>query len=444
MSLSNLFQMSYDAALTHPFHPKAKGARVPDEFVFPTTVYSTTVNYTVYSDENGDADFGVVPNPFVGIVASSSGFTAPGMYIGGLDGVQNGPTPTQSFGGLLGQRIVPVAPFAGTWPLYPTDVWPLTAAPGPPGYPVGTSGIDYGVPAKHSGVYCPALSAEAMATYMSSWRLVGMGIRVRSLPSPQTQSGQFQCCTVPCPDVLSNPANSDLPGWLLTNGFPTYDRQKGYLQSSMIQYPASDMYMFAELTREGGLEWIGRHTGPKSTQFRGSSPTAPCETIQYLNAVDASAGVQTVVQATNLAAATSTLAGQPNTFQTYDEYGFTCSGWSSFFARFTGLPAAPAGTLVPCVNVEVVFHLEGQPAVDSAGGLVPNVAKGIYDHSYFTACCMKASAEPWFRRVIDYDRFSGRVVDSNAPLQVAMSGLLGSQRRQRISSKSKGLKRRFY
>lgn len=449
--------MSYDAALTHPFHPKAKGARVPDEFVFPTTVYSTTVNYTVNCDSAGNADFLVLPNPFIGLATSIAPTGA-----GGLNGISNGPTPAKNFAGCGPGSVLPA--FAGAC-VIPADVWPVSAQPPQPAGTVFVTGgtapavpplapVDPSIPG-YSGQYCAALDQEKMRVYMSSWRLVGMGIRVRSLPSPQTQSGQFQVCTVPCPDVITNPDTSQFGAWLKSNSFPVQTPDgagHSYIQASLIQYPASDMYMFAELTREGGLEWISRRAGSRADQFKGSFESVSTSHISRLS-VNAGSGVITntgtldVYQSTNVSQCVpSAVTGGALslTAQNFDEYGFSCAGWSAFFCRMSGLPPSAAGAVAPVVNVEVVYHLEGQPTISDAGGLVPNVAKGIYDHTYFTMCCMKATAEPWFRRVIDYDRFTGRVVDSNAPLQVAMAGLLGSQRPQKISSKSRGLKRRFY
>lgn len=435
--------MSYDAALTHPFHPRAKGARVPDEFVFPTTVYSTTVNYTINCDSNGNADFLVLPNPFVGVAVSMTNTGKAADDSLSPVGITNGPSPTLNFGGITAGAdpgSAPVIP-AGTFP----NVNALAA--NPICRPVDQV-------AGYTGCYCPALSSDQMRTYMSSWRVVGMGCRIRSLPSPQTQSGQFQVATVPCPDELVNPANSTFDGWLVANSFPQQEpagASTRFLQASMIQYPASDMFMFAELTREGGLEWVSRRSGPKADQFKASSPTVAVEKVIYYAADGTTInGRQSVIQTTNVALSVPGYSGGPAGNITtygltpYDEYGFSCSGWSAIFGRFTGLPVPTNGIAAPVVNIEVVYHLEGQPTITSSGGLVPNVSKGIYDVTYFTACTMKSSAEPWFRRVIDYDRFSGRVVDSNAPLQVAMAGLLGSQRRTKLSSKSKGLKRRFY
>lgn len=444
--------MSYDAALTHPFHPKAKGARVPDEFVFPTTVYSTTVNYTVNSDNAGNADFCVLPNPFIGLCTSIAP-TKPGAA--SFAGVANGPTEPLSFGGCGLPSAVAGAPYNSTCGVYRPN-WPVsqnavTVGSFATGLFVGADVpyMDDGSVPGYSGLYCPALSYGDMTNFMCSWRLVGMGIRVRSLPSPQTQSGQFQVCTVPCPDVIADPSTSQFHNWLEVNSFPVQSVEPtggAYLQSSLIQYPASDMYMFAELTREGGLEWISRRSGARADQFHGASESKPTSNMTALAAVDgAPLGTVSVTQSTNTSICVPKTGTPALTAQNYDEYGYSCAGWSAFFCRMIGLPpSGDANSVVPCVNVEVVYHLEGQPNIRRTGGLVPNVAKGIYDHTYFTACCMKASAEPWFRRVIDYDRFSGRVVDSNAPLQVAMAGLLGSQRPQKISSKSRGLKRRFY
>lgn len=457
--------MSYDAALTHPFHPKAKGARVPDEFVFPTTVYSTTVNYTVNCDSNGDADFLVCPNPFVGICASicNTNPLAPTLH-----GIQNGPTEVRNFAGLVANTTGLTASNYGATCELPSTLFPASGAStsGTQKWIAGKMNPDHatGQPTPgvletacpgYSGEYCPALDATSMAAFMCSWRLVGMGIRVRSLPAPQSQSGQFQVATVPCPEVLANPATSQFPNWLVANSFPVQAPTTGgtaLLQASLIQYPASDMYMFAELTREGGLEWISRRSGPRADQFHGSSSSVNLGSYSRVTTNTPAADPPTSTAGYTTTQSTNQSIGYPIAGSSqaavigknYDEYGFSCSGWSAFFCRMNGLPKATAGTVAPVVNVEVIYHLEGQPNITSTGGLVPNVARGIYDATYFSACCMKASQEPWFRRVIDYDRFSGRVVDSNAPLQVAMSGLLGSQRPQKISSKSRGLKRRFY
>jgi hypothetical protein len=125
--------MSFAAALIDPFDPKAKGARVPDTYFFPTATTHIKQSFALSSDSNGNFDMTFFPNPFYTFLVKNP------ALINGLSNEQPSSSGASKFG-LLNQTN--------------SQNW-------------------------------------------SQYRVVGAGLRLRSQLVPQTSTGTLYGATVP-------------------------------------------------------------------------------------------------------------------------------------------------------------------------------------------------------------------------------------------------------
>lgn len=438
--------MSYLDALVHPFAPNAKGARIPDEHSYPTSTYSITGAFTVFSNSpQGDIDFMINPCPFNCITTSSQS-----------KGAITGPI-SNSFGATQNEAAIPFIS-AKTQPATGTPV----------------------VPNDTLGQWGGVCTTEAVSNNLQDYRIVGYGARIRSLLPPNNQSGQVFMASQPSPAVQPPCISSSYEEWMDFCQYPglqdtpasaTFPQQK-WISTSILNYPASDQNMYAEMTAERGMEWVGRITGPKAFEFKdpeftdiltdqlvslqqparfgrglltttgGTVPTEPLTVV----VADLSSTFVNQQQWTN----DSTIAIENGNARLLD--AFAVGGWSSLAVRATGINLSSAtgtgsaenGALIPVFAVEVIFHLEGTPVSGEKAALVGGSAIGFYDNSYFVKCQEKASKELFFRRVIDYDKgitsmFGGGKKKRPVTMSSRVAKALRPIKKKRVRASSKAL-----
>jgi hypothetical protein len=432
--------MSYDLALNNPFHPGAKGARIPDQHAFPTGVYTVTATYNVLcNNAGGNIDFMVTPCPLNSIMVSaqaSVGVAAP-AYL-------NGPNVHP-----FGTVITADAANLGHVPLNQ----PIT-----PG--VGAANTSY-----FQGAYGGATTSQAIANVLNDFRVVGYGARIRSLVAPLNQSGQFIMASIPSSIYQPNCDSSTLDQWLNYCNYPVRDPISGYTTTQIIQYPASDVNMYAELTAEGGVEWSGRVTGPGAFVFKDSNAdsyfnrvatdalfcqSSPSNPQQYPPLVPpVGIGGNYYLSDTAMQVGFTSYDGGVNPpvntqfVAARNTSSFQTGGWATLCVRGEGISSgsnvAPSVTEpVTIFSVEVIYHLEGTPAV-SENALISATNTGLYDPIYFDKALMMNSRLPWFRRIVDDDT---RKYLGNVEVQTAVRGLLGRQRHQSVLPKRAATKKR--
>lgn len=408
--------MSYDYALNHPFAPAAKGARIPDEHSFPTVTYTCTSNFVVSvpggdvtksgpGTTQGEVDFWVTPNPLNCIGSSYAGT----FVQGGNDVVINaisGNATVARFGSEIPDAIVGVCDHS---------------------LPVNSTMFD--------GCFAGATSTNAIQQVMSSYRVVGFGCRIRSLLAPLNQAGQFIVATMPSPEYQPPCGQSRKTDWLRFCNYP--DADKGLITTDIIRLPAADINMYAELTAEGGMEWSGRLTGPSAMKFKDSDfgnlikddADARVGSIFLQSTIAAGPNAGAYVSTFSDTAAQTVGGNDTNVTNCRIASSYQTGGWSSFFCRAQGVTPGTAtgnGGPLPCFGVEIIFHLEGTPAITGDGNLVAAANTGIYDNAYFVKAVERNSREAWFRRIIDYGGFKGPQGDNE--IGVAVRGLLSLSR----------------
>lgn len=436
--------MSFDYALNHPFAPQARGARIPDEHSFPTVCYTTTANFTVFSPgappvgggpAAGDVDFIITPNPLNAIITS----------YGRQGRVDNGAIPevaainglgSATVSGFFGDQIPETS---GRAKLPDTGVIvPPAAAPAPIAFADQFQGQWGGV-----------TNIEAIANSMSTFRVVGFGARIRSLVAPLNQAGQVIMMTQPAPMFQPPCSESSIQEWRRFCNYPSHGPD-GFLTTQMLQNPASDINMYAELTAEGGIEWCGRMTGDECLDFRdadfGNLLTDSAEARKatqfvqtglhprdweidgavnrgaVMEATFADTGVE-MVQRNGLN--NGNLGNYTQTTNMRVASSYNVGGWSCLFVRGTGIipgvQGGAGGAPYPIFSVEVIYHLEGTPNINNVS-LVASANTGVFDNSYFTKAVERSSREQWFRKIIDYHGFKGPQGDN--PVTTAVKGLL--------------------
>jgi hypothetical protein len=296
----------FRTALTSPFDPSAIGARIPDEFSFPTETAHVTCPITVTTDANGDFDFAMFPHPvwsfLCGMGTTSGGSAASSSLIAGS------------------------------------------------------------VPA--STTYGSALTLSTLAGRYGNYRVVGYGLRLKNLESYNNVTGKLYVAQQPSPLMLASAITTGATkaGLYGYNDVP-YDGTAG-IPTSIITLPMAQEFAMPEVMMQGNLEVHGRITGSAYTQWRetANSGSGPDLTVN-------------------------------DTTEVLEALG-TSGGWSTILLRGTGLKASDAS-----LSIELIYHLEGTPAISSSTTLTGGNSRSVVDLGGLMRVVNSAARSPFVRLV---------------------------------------------
>lgn len=338
--------IKYVAALTRPFDPEAEGAQVPDQWSFPTATAVLRGNITLSTrDTTGNVDFVIQPN-VLACVAASNSFVGTNKQVSGPNEWYN------------------TVPAAG----------------------LGFSEIGL-------------TNATLLAAQFARYRVVGFGVRIRSLVAPLNQQGKFLFCKVPSMNTFANyaAASAQYSTWgdyLSYYELPGQDTT-GYVSTGINSLPTVHETMQSTLSADGGLEVCGSICSPVAYEWRdGANAHAMGHTTTGL------------VVSQGIEQTSSTLA----TLNIQDPDFLRQGGWSTIVCRGNGLfpSSVSAGTAV--LDIEVCFHLEGIPPVSSSSAfLAANSAPPIH-MGLLQAAQAAANMSPHFQKVVAHSRRSRAVL----------------------------------
>lgn len=281
--------MSYAHAVMDPFNADAYGAQLPDLYPFPTSTVSLKQSTTLSSDANGNWDLSVIADPRVTLFSN---------YL---------------------ENLAPLA-----------DSWADT-----------TSWVALGN-ARMTGL----LSSVDLLAY-SSWRVMGLGVRIRSLLVPMTSTGTVVMATLPGPDRVMDQysqervAEASKPQLLKWYNLPETDGT-GYYSTNLENYTTAtrmDHFQF----NSDGLEWSTFATSNGAYEWRDGTPMEP---ITLNGGLVYSKGDIPGAMVTGTGAA-DTNQGQANIDNT------RCDGFASLHLRGLNFPGD-----VNVGDIEVIMHLE--------------------------------------------------------------------------------------
>lgn len=308
--------MSFAHAVIDPFNTDSYGAQVPDMYPFPTSTTTIKESTSLYSDASGAFDFAVI-----------------GSILGSLytNNVANGMTLNSSWS--VSTAFTPDASMFGV--ASPTDV------------------LQY-----------------------DKYRVVGFGVRLRSLLVPMTSTGVMVMCTLPGPDKLIPQAiqssmfnRTDLLQWY---DFPDTDGT-GYFSTNMENYITSSRLEHFNFN-SNGLEWSSRPTGPNAFAWREGRP------VNSIQVAGTTVGVSEVTTSNNT-------GGNVNVPGSSAREDFIkCPDWSMLVLR--GMQFPPS---VAVANVEIIYHIEyidHNTATVGGNGRMPPVDAGALQRIAATAAAM--------------------------------------------------------
>lgn len=276
--------MSFSHAQIDPFNSEAYGAQVPDEYSFPTCTTCVKQSSTISSDGLGNMDLAFMPHPLACL------FTGNG-----------------DLGGALAALWASSAQFAA------------------------------GTRCRHAGL----LAVGDIATWRK-YRVLGFGVRLRSLLVPLNATGVLQYVTLPTADrlmnqatqgALSNSERADLYDWYqlpITDG-------NGYFGTTLENYTtASRMEHYA--FNQHGLEWSAHACGPDAFAWKNGQ-----------NGMQLSTATQTYNAGSAQMYNVTTPASSTN-----DDFPYMMlKDWTMLCVRGTQLPAN-----VPVCDIEIIMHIE--------------------------------------------------------------------------------------
>lgn len=325
---------AYMASLASPFSEKAVGARVPEPFAVRTKTTHNSTLFTVTAPPSGTVSFVVLPNPINTVISGLNGSTIAG-----------------------GQDIVT---FAGN-PMFVTGA-------------VGCAGLE---------------------AALSSYRIVGMGVRIKPNVSYTTAQGRFIVALVPsvaqAPFVTTS--GTTLANLLDAYGLPvTTDGTN--VAPSILSLPKSLELSHTDLLAHGGLEvnfpvtsadaWRFKTTTYGKYTIGGTEYTFPGATALPGLSVDSSVSSTTGI---------ATVVGL-----TVDPDASSLGGFSTLAVYGEGLGSGTTFTL------ETIMHLEGVPPIatgtKTSGVLVDDsMLAAVSSPLTNMLVAQKASAEPSFTYV---------------------------------------------
>jgi hypothetical protein len=382
---------AYPIALSHPFEPEAEGAQVPDLYTFPTQTSMLRTQFTLIAppSSNGNVDFVVQPNLFCTVAAS-----APYSAGGSFNPIQGGVPWTQSVVTQVGQN----------------QFW-------------------------EAGM----VSVSQLAAQYARYRLVGWGVRVRSLIPPLNQQGTIVCTKVPSlshwmnlqygntgPPVVYGPTLGVVqyqtgysasavtgsgspciswPQYLDYYELPGVDAS-GYITESVLGMPNSHQTSLAGMSLDNGLEVVGKVSSPAAFQWRDASNDPGNFNIANQQGLyPVCIGGQMLVQVNAGVQATDTQIYDDQIVGINDEDFIHQGGWSVLCFRASGLAQSDSQN-TPQFTIEVVMHIEGVPFCQSST-VLSGAKYPIYAPHLLEMSLDHASRLPTYRKAVTPTNHNG-------------------------------------
>jgi hypothetical protein len=299
---------AYANALYAPFSPAALGARVPDQWAYPTSTCKSQGLMTLKSDSTGSCSFYLTFNPFVTLIDASA------------------------------INATPICVVAG-----------------------GTGGMKRCTGLTMSQSVYAASDYATLAGEFSSYRVVGCGFQLRSILPALTASGKIIIAAVPCtgffpgPKYLDNLNGADAainPHAMmsLVTGLPVAATGT-HISTSILALPTATFATSAEL-EVNSITINARPVTPLAYRFKSTNTT---QNTFASGGTEAPDGVGEY----------ASVAGV-YTMKEREPYGSTdAHGFEAFLVTCEGLPAS-----TNCFDLQYIFHYEGTPNLDSATGAV--------------------------------------------------------------------------
>lgn len=280
--------MSYSHAVIDPFNSDAYGAQLPDMYPFPTSTVCLKQSTTLSSNAEGDWDLSVVADPRITLYSNDTDCLA--------ELAQNWSDS---------DSIVPIPTMTGL------------------------------------------LSSGQLENYQF-WRVMGLGIRLRSLLVPMTSTGTMVYATLPGPnrvmkqtiqDILAVGEKADLLEWY---DFPETDGSGFYATNLENFATASRMDHFQFNSK--GFEWSTFAVAPGAWEWR-NGYNARALTLNQGSVVNMGDIPEPTHISTGGALSSAQLSSNMNTDR--------CDGFAALHIRGLNFPAS-----VNVADVEVIMHLE--------------------------------------------------------------------------------------
>jgi len=358
----------YIAALTRPFDSDAEGAQVPDQWSFPTQTSFLRANFTLQTtDISGNLDFVVQPNCFSTVAASAASTN------------------------LITGPVLISTP----------NTWSRCTANGTINSTTERGFTEGGM-----------INESNMKAQFSRYRVVGWGVRVRALQAPLNQQGKILFAKVPSLNTMAmynlTAGTSQWNQYLNYYGLPGVD-STGFISTGINSLPSVHETTVATLSAEGGIDIPGQLCSPLAYGFRDATNISVLGTAAGGNIAQGMVTDMLTTQNPQQNPGAATVSGGSGLPTTYsggiagnissvtDPDFMLQGGWSTLCCRATGLVAS-ANT--PVFDLEVIFHLEGNPPVGSiacfaSAGSHPPVHVGLLNAAHAAASTM-----PAFQRVL--------------------------------------------
>ncbi len=367
--------MSFGVALIDAFDDRARGAKVPDLYSFPTSTLALEMELDINADSNGRFSFCVLPHPVLSVYTHNPNPSIQSIT-GGLRTAGNGNLGTPKIFGSLG--------------------------------------------------------ASQLAVTCESFRVVGCSWKLESLMTPLTCTGKLTLCQLPASDNIApmngTATNEDVP---LLNAFmsmpalsseqtttyatrlgnlPAGIQNSGNYDSSMRQY-ATGHNVNATDVQVNGIGANLRVLSPKVFDFKESIADVVFEQGGYTNTVPSTNlvrlfGGSTTYQISTTAgtfgtASTSTVdadqfAGTAdqlsNGFNPLSTSYLAIGGWSNQYVTGQGYPSNSK-----VYSLRVAYHLEYIEAFTSAGS---SSRRGPIDTNVMSVLLNAHAMLPFYRNII--------------------------------------------
>jgi hypothetical protein len=285
---------TYELAIADPFNPSACGAQVPDMYSGATSTFHAEGTMTVSSNGSGVASVLLTANPFIGSIDMTGNSLA---------------------GATSGQVFYAASPTVGA-----------------------------------------AVTLANMQAVLASFRVVGVGFKIKNLMPPTTATGRV--IVAPMMEVGQGPGPALLAGVTITNqvvantitGINTGSTTTGF-PSDILELPGSEEYTVQDLIA-GTCKFFLKPVTPDAFSFHNTNDTT---------SVSATVGLSGAVAYT-IATGAVVNSGSDN----FDLTDF--KGWQSMAIRGEGFP-----NNTTLFEIKYVYHFEGTTALPSgSGALLPD------------------------------------------------------------------------
>jgi hypothetical protein len=299
---------AYANALYAPFSGAAIGARVPDQWAYPTSTYKSQGLMTLKSDASGNCSFYLTFNPFATLIDAAA-----------------------------------------------TTATTVSVVPG------GAGGMKRAIGLTSSQAFYAASNYTTLAQAFSSYRVVGGGFQLRSVIPPLNASGKVIMAAVPAtgffpgPKYLDNLSAVDQAAqphavMAIVTGLSS-NAPGNHIPSSILGLPTATFATTAEL-ETGVISFTARPITPLAYRFK-STDTA--QNTFAFGGNDAPDGVAEYASTAGVF-----------TMREREPYGSTdIHGFEAFLITCEGLPVS-----ANVFDLEYIFHYEGTPNLSFSTGTV--------------------------------------------------------------------------